>query len=124
MSDDGFDLRKLALRPEDAQNPFGTTRRAPRRTRHPFVIVPLMWLEQLQSARCSIAATYRLALYLLRTHFKNGGRQVTLANIALANIGVSRGQKVRALEELARLGLIITERRSRKSPIVKLMFVD
>src|SRR5262249_58244830 len=114
MSDDGFDLRKLALRPEDAQNPFGTTRRAPRRTRHPFVIVPLMWLEQLQSARCSIAATYRLALYLLRTHFKKGGRPVTPSHISLGHIGCMCGEETRAPGEDCPPGVMITPKPFRK----------
>jgi hypothetical protein len=118
MSEDDFDLEKLRLRPEDIQAYAGKAA-ARARQQDRFVIVPAIWADRLIAARH--ASTFKLALYLLYRHWKSGGRRITLANIALASAGVSRGQKWRALGELERLKLIEVARRPKKSPLVTLL---
>jgi hypothetical protein len=65
----------------------------PKRTRRgQFVLVPLIWVERLQTARC--LGSYRLALHLLFEHWKSGGEPVKLSNVAL---GIAKKTKGRAL---------------------------
>jgi hypothetical protein len=119
--DDPFDLEKLRLNSEDVKA-YAEARSVPR-ARWPsgrqFTMVPRAWSDRLTAAR--YASTLKLALHLLHQHWKNGGRRITLANVALSNAGVSRGQKWRALHELEQLKLIEIERRPRKSPRITLL---
>lgn len=89
--------------------------RTEKRRRH-FIKVPMHWAEQLQKAR--YIATYRVAHHLLYQNWKTGGQPIQLANGVLAQAGISRRQKWRALAELEHLGLIRIERRTRKSPLI------
>ena len=86
--------------------------------RRQFVKVPLDWVDRLEAAKR--ISTYRVALYLLRQHFRTAGRPITLSNVAMRGTGVSAWEKWRALAELEDAGLIGVERRPKKSPIVKL----
>jgi hypothetical protein len=115
--DDPFDLEKLRLKPEDVQSYAGKARAAPQRpsNRH-FTIVPKTWSDQLQAAR--YIGTYKLAVHLLHLFWRNGGRCIKLTNAALP--GITRFQKLRALNELEQLKLIEIERRPRKSPRITL----
>jgi hypothetical protein len=94
------------------------SRRAKARRQQRFVRVPLVWIDRLRTS--SRAVTYKVALHLLFEHWRKGGRPVKLANAKLAEAGVNRASKWRALGELERLGLIAIERRPRKSPLVSL----
>jgi hypothetical protein len=87
-----------------------------RRRRGNFTMVPGIWKEQLTKARH--IATYRIVLHILMRDWESGGEPFTLSNGALALENVSRRQKWRALEELEQLGLIVIERRKRKSPLI------
>ena len=80
----------------------------------PFIMVPMAWLERLRS--CRSRAVYMLTLHLLHREFQEKGKPFPLGNDALAEGGVSRFAKRRALLKLEELGLISVERRSRKSP--------
>ena len=82
--------------------------------RQQFVRVPWTWIERLQQAHH--IATYRVALHVLFRYWKEGGRPFALSNVAISDEGVSRQRKWEALVELERLGLIILERRARRSP--------
>jgi hypothetical protein len=84
-----------------------------------FVRVPALWTEKLSKAKH--AATFKLALHLLALEWENHDAPIKLSNGRLAAAGVSRRGKWRALRELESLGLILTERRSRKSPVVILL---
>jgi hypothetical protein len=103
-----------------ASNSALSTRRRRERCKDQFVIVPMAWVRQLQKA--SGTSTYRLALYLLFCHWKNGGSAITGSNLAVAEAGISRRQKWRALTELEHLGLIHLERRGGRSPMVTVLF--
>jgi hypothetical protein len=87
------------------------------RRQQQFVKVPLIWIDRLQTTRR--VATWVVAVRLLREHWRNNGHQIRLGNVALKEAGVNRASKWRALGELERWGLIVVERRHRKSPLVK-----
>jgi hypothetical protein len=97
--------------------PTGPT--IPRRARQPkgklFTMVPETWRDRLADAKH--AATFKLALHLLHQHWKQKGAWLTLANTTIK--GVTRDTKRAALEELETLGLITVERRSNRSPRVR-----
>jgi hypothetical protein len=63
----------------------------------------------------------RVLLRLLYLAWFNRSGTVVLANKGLAEWGVSRGQKDRALRNLERTGRIVVERRRRRSPRVTLL---
>jgi hypothetical protein len=86
-----------------------------------YTIFPYAWQERLRS--CQAGSMYRLALHLLYEHWRNGGRSIRLANVALAAEGVGRTVKLDGLRELERLGLVKVEWRSKKSPIVTCLLV-
>lgn len=92
-----------------------------RRQRH-FIIMPMAWFERLAGAS---GQTYRLALVLIYLSWRKRGESFALANGRLAEIdGVLRHSKWRALTELERRGLIAIERRSRRSPIITLLYLS
>jgi hypothetical protein len=92
------------------------TRANQRRNKH-FVKVPWVWVKQLAKARW--AATTTVARFILHKNFETHGKPFILANGVLEQeMGVSRGQKWRALAELEQFGLIAIERRRRKSPVI------
>jgi hypothetical protein len=115
--DDLFDLEKLRL--PEALMVEGTAAAKARRRRQQFVKFPCSWVERLQAARH--IGSYRLALHLLHRHWKADGKPVRASNVAVAWVGLSRGEKARALEELERLGLIRVERRPRQAPLVTVL---
>jgi hypothetical protein len=97
---------------------YGSSRVKPANPSH-FVQVPGFWVDRLKKPRC--AATYPLALQLLRLAWRTGGSSIELSNERLTVQGVNRWGKWRALAELEKLGLVIVERRRRKSPCVGLV---
>ena len=94
-----------------------TPQKLQRRRRH-FISVPMAWFERLAGAS---GQTYRIALCLLYLDWRARGGPIQLANGLLQVDGVSRYSKWRALDELERRGLIVIERRPRRSPIIKLL---
>ena len=91
--------------------------KAERRRNH-FIKVPKSWEEELRKARH--VSTYRVALHLLYRHWKSREEPIPLSNVALAEVGVTRREKWRALGELEHLGLVEVVRRSRRVPMVTL----
>jgi hypothetical protein len=91
-------------------------RKLEKRRKH-FVRVPWHWTEALKGAP---GQTYALAHHLLYLHWKNNGAPIKLANGMLEIDGINRHAKWRALSELERRGLVVIERRRRRSPIVTL----
>ena len=109
------DLKQHALTPEILGKLAVVPRKIQKRREH-FVRVPWTWIERLAKARYT--ATYRVALHILYRHWKGSGKPFTLSNGMLMMEGVARGTKWRALRELEQLGLIMIERRKRKTPRV------
>lgn len=90
------------------------------RRREPFTLVPDVWKQRL--AKVKYISTYRVALHILGRNFETHGKPFTLSNVALTLEGVSRWQKWRALLELEEVGLIVIERRKRKTPRITTLF--
>jgi hypothetical protein len=123
------DMKDLLLTEEERKALMkaskGATRRKSRapKTRFKFTIFPDEWEYQLARVQAE-GGVYRVALYLLRETWRAGSNRVKLANEVLKARGVSRWQKYHALDVLGSLGLISTERGSRKSPVVTVKFTD
>lgn len=117
MSANPFDLNKLRLPADQIPQRRAAVPKKIRKRQQHFVKVPMSWYDALDGAA---AQTYRLALYLLHLHWKDGGRPIKLANGMLELDGISRYSKWRALADLERRGLISVERRRRLAPIVRL----
>jgi len=105
-TDSPFDLEQFRLPEKVVAEGLAADKR--RRRQEQFVKFPNSWAERLRGARR--IATYRIALYLLHQHWKNGGKPITLSNVALEWLGVTRWEKWRALAELERAGLIKIEK--------------
>jgi hypothetical protein len=72
------------------------------------------------AAKC----TYRVALYLLHESWRSQSNFVKLANVGLKGLGVGREGKRHALPQLEEAGLILVERKHRKSPMVKVKSIN
>jgi hypothetical protein len=113
---DSFDVNALRIDPADSAfvSKAGGSRKA--KWQRKFVRVPWAWVDRLKST--NRGSTYRLALLLIYEDWRTGGRPIRLSNTMLAEHGVTRKAKWRALRELEQLELVKVERRPRKSPIV------
>jgi hypothetical protein len=112
------DRAKSPFHPNNLRMDVGEVRaivpRKIRRRREHFIQVPGIWKERLTKVR--YISTYRVALHILMRDFETRGKPFTLSNGALALENVSRWEKPRALSELEEVGLIVIERRNRKTP--------
>jgi hypothetical protein len=118
--DDLFDPAKFRV--TDAELPgilaAVPTKKQPKR-RQPFTQYPINWGERLKGATGPTVLTTIVIQFL---HWKGGGRPFKLPNGGiLKSFGVSRHSKWRALCDLEKRGLIVVERRRRKSPIVTVL---
>jgi hypothetical protein len=117
MSEDGdFDWLKDYKAPEIEMRRVVAVKIKKRRQH--FIKLPMSWYDRMKGAD---GQTYRVVWYLLYLHWKSGGEAIKLSNGMLAIDGVPPTSKRRALRDLERRGLIIVERQSRKSPIVRLL---
>jgi hypothetical protein len=115
---DPLDLINLRL-PDHMVPTVTVEPRSVLRRREKFAQVPWSWIEKLDGAS---GQTYAVALRLLFQHWKQGGEgPVKLPNGKLAFEGISRQSKWRALNDLEKRGLVIVERRTRKSPFVQVL---
>jgi hypothetical protein len=115
---DPFDLDALRIDPRDPTLASAAKARK-KKWRRRFIKFPWTWADRLKAT--NRGSTYRVALHLVYEHWRSGSRAIELANMALAEVGVKRRAKWRALRELEQLGLIKVEARSRKSPLVTLL---
>jgi hypothetical protein len=100
--------------------PEGAAKKAYQRKEPLFTKVPRAWAVALAGARH--VKTYPLAIHLLNLAWKSEEQTgLTLANGALAELGVTRWHKWAGLHELEALGLISIDRRIRKSPLIQLL---
>jgi hypothetical protein len=119
MNDDAdspFHPDKLRL---DTGEGWAVTPKKIRKRREHFTQVPGVWKERLTNVR--YISTYRVALHVLMRDFETRGKPFTLSNGALALENVSRWEKPRALSELEEAGLIVLERRKRKTPRITVL---
>jgi hypothetical protein len=115
--DDPFDPAKFALSKAQIEQWARVPRKIAKRREH-FAILPMSWFEKLEGAA---GQTYRVAWYLLYMHWKDNGQPIKLANGMPLIDGVSRYSKWRALADLERRGLIVIERRRRRSPWIRVV---
>ena len=121
------DMKDLVLTENEAAalmkaaNEGTPTPKKPRTRSIKFTMFPEEWKYQLAKVQAE-GGVYRVALYLLGESWRAQSNRVKAANKALEAQGVSRWQKYHALEQLGKLGLISTERSSRKSPVVTVKF--
>jgi hypothetical protein len=87
-----------------------------RKRREKFVQFPMWWAEKLVNTRGKV---WYVAVYVLHLDWKNDHKPFRLANGMLKYDGVSRYTKWRALSTLERLGLILIDRHSGKSPTIR-----
>ena len=79
-------------------------------------VIPREWeLRLLEAKRVS---TYRLAIELLYLHWYGKGKPVTVSGKVARAVKISARSKWEALAELERLGLIVVNRKPRRSPRV------
>jgi hypothetical protein len=124
MDDGMFDPEKLKwvgpavppIAPASSPKPFRI-----KRSQHPFFKIPYIWSDTLATIPDATAATYRLALHLIREGWKSPNHVVKLTNAAGV---VSRWTKYRELPKLRNSGLIEVEERVRKSPLVTVRYLD
>jgi hypothetical protein len=118
---DQFDIDALQIDPSDpAYVPRGdASKTRKKKWERQYILFPWSWLDRLEAA--GRGATWRLALFLVYEHWRNGGRTIKLTNIMAAEVGVSPGAKGRALDDLEQAGLIEVERRPDRSPLVTLL---
>jgi hypothetical protein len=90
---------------------------ATQRSRQPFVMLTLGQANRLGEMASPAVRVFLQVLFLT---FKARGRPVKLANAALAELGVNRKAKWRALRELEARGLTVVTRHPRKSPEISL----
>jgi hypothetical protein len=131
---DQFDLNGLRLNPEDVeamnrayhdarakaaarQKRGTTTRRAPEKGAYVQMRTEDA-VAGFHSLRCPQALVWHRLQYLA---WATGSATVTLANKALAEMGVSRLMKYRALQRLEQDGLIRVERRERRTPTITIL---
>ena len=116
MTDD-FDIDKLRLRANIVVSHRVVEPRKLAKRRTHFVRLPWVWVEALSGAS---GQTWQLATHLLYLNWKGKGEPIKLENGMLEIDGISRWSKWRALPELERRGLVVIDRRRRRSPIVTL----
>jgi hypothetical protein len=120
MNDDGT---KSSYHPDNLRMEANEVRavvpRKIKQRREHFIQVPGIWKERLTKVK--YISTYRVALHILMRDFETRGKPFTLSNGALALENVPRWEKARALSELEAAGLIMIERRNRKSPQITVL---
>jgi hypothetical protein len=118
-SDDNFSVEKLRLKgplpplPEDHPAQAKT-----KRQRREFVIISHKQLAILRKGRAS-AAAWNVFMELLWLSWRSDGNQIKFTNHCLDRLGIIRSTRVRAIRELAKLGLVrIVRAAPKKSPIL------
>jgi hypothetical protein len=91
----------------------------PRRKAEPFAILPLTWAAKAAAATNTVKAM--VWLWLAHETRKTGSNTVVVSNEVLAEYGIGRKVKYRALIQLEKAGVITIKRRGRNAPIVRLL---
>ena len=85
----------------------------------PYVKLPLAWAAKAAAA----TNTHKAMMWVWLVHQARltGSATVAVPNGALAKYGISRRAKRLALKQLEAVGLIVVERRPRRTPIVTVL---
>jgi hypothetical protein len=89
-----------------------------RRSVEPFDKFPRWWSHLLRNAG---VGSFKIALLLLYLNWKSGGRPVTVSAAAAKARGVGPRQKVSAVLELEKAGIVRVERRPKKSSLITVL---
>ena len=81
-----------------------------------YTLMPREWEQRLLEAKR--ISTYRLAHEILYLHWYGKGKPVTVSGKVARAVKISARSKWEALAELERLGLIVVDRKPRRSPRV------
>jgi hypothetical protein len=91
---------------------------AARRASEPFDKFPRWWTLLMKDAG---VGSFKIALLLLHLNWKSSGRPIIVSAAAAKARGVGARQKVTAVLELERLGIIRVERRPKKSSLITVL---
>jgi hypothetical protein len=110
-----FSAKNLKLKPEHLKDlrPVKSDEPKRQRQKREFIQITREQSDRLNKASHAAEIVFR---HLLFIDWKSPGRVIHLANAALAQSGVSRHAKYRALSRLKKLGLIKLIKRPHKSP--------
>ena len=123
--DDPFDLDQLALTNEQIgnlaplQKKSSSTKPKQQKGKSKFVILP--YEHTLKAAGRGGEATLAVLIELHYRRFKRHQNPVSLPNGVLQSVGISRWQKLRALDRLETMGLVKVISRCGRSPLVKIL---
>jgi hypothetical protein len=95
-----------------------TAANAARRSVEPFDKFPRWWTLKMKDAG---VGPFKIALLLLHLDWKSGGRPVIVSAAAAKARGVGPRQKVSAVLELEKLGIIRVVRRPKKSSLITVL---
>jgi hypothetical protein len=115
MYDDKFNMDYLSIPVEK----LDTGNRPKKVKPEAFIKMPRAWITRLQEAKR--ASSHRLAYFLQYHNWKRPGEPIVVSNVKVADWGLDRHEKRKAILELESLGLIETEQTGKQSPIVKLL---
>jgi hypothetical protein len=115
---DNINIQKLCVDPKFVQQGIKSKRKEWRRN---FTVVPRSWELRLLGAKR--VSTFKLACELLYLHWLDKGKPIAVTGKVAASAKLSQRSKANALAELERLGLIMIDRRMRRSPRVTLLLV-
>jgi hypothetical protein len=116
MADDGFSVENLRVKDLPPLDPAVAR---PRRRSREFIQLSREQFDRLTKAKRPSAE--RVFLHLLFLTWRLPDKPVVLANTGLADKGIDRHAKRRALLELEALGLVRVEWRRQKSPIITVL---
>jgi hypothetical protein len=115
MADTDFKVENLRVK---NLPPIAPAAAIPRQAKRELAIVTKSQQERLWKAHFAAERVF-LHLYALTWRKR---QPVKLANAALKQMGICRNLKLRVLRELEALGLIAVEWRSKKSPIITVLY--
>ena len=127
-TDDPFDMGKLALTPDQItelapfqKNSEAKSKRRQSRPKCEFVMLP--YEQTLVVAGQTKSALLAVLLELAHQMFKTRRNSIRLTNTAFRSVGISHHAKLRALRQLAALGLVeVAWQGSRRSPMVTILW--
>jgi hypothetical protein len=122
MTVDDLDEALDAWQRLSREAPDASGQRQRRQRREQFIMLPLAWKERFATARH--VGTLKLAHHLLYLGWKSGERLIRVSNAVAKAAGLTRRSKWNALTELEQLGVVVVERRARRSPAVTILVPD
>jgi hypothetical protein len=118
--EDEREFRRLTARSSRHPSAY-KTKPSGKRASNGYEKVPLWWAERVANIRGASAKTMFVGIWLFHLKWKNHSNTFSVPNGQLAARGINRKTKYRALRQLEAAGLIVIERRGRKTIRVTLV---